>query len=105
MFVYSNENPRFHSNRLDLTADEYEKSDRIEDFSKCKTLDDIIAIFEDLVDKELHLVGSRGYVYHSGSLLSMMKHLKEEKRDIDDAYYWSLYPRSGMLRHSIMSLV
>lgn len=83
------------SNRIDTNRCECRALQTIKtDFSKCLTTDEIRDILETLNGLNLHIVGSRGFVYHSGKLAEGL---------VDDQYLApTMFPRTFGLRQAVI---
>lgn len=105
MFVYSEEAYSPSTNRLAHYDDNYFHSEYMVDFSNYDDLDDIIAIFEDLLSKNLHIIGSRCYVYHSQGVLDTLKGMKQRHEEGLAIMGIITLPRTGGLRSTVMTIL
>lgn len=106
MLVYSEERQSMQSNRLHYFSDQYQQSDREVDFRSCNTFDELIIKLKDLEEHNLHLVGSRDYVYHSGSMIGVLESIKY-RLSIDPNYkvtFWNLLTRTAGLRETAIKI-
>lgn len=95
----------FYSNRLLLLADSYEKSEETVDFFQYKSLDEIVGKLLELESQDLHLEGTRGYVYHSGRMANVVKTFKKNV-EFDTIYLpATLLTRTGGLRWAVLKLL
>lgn len=106
MLVYSEERQSMQSNRLHYFSDHYQQSDREVDFRNCTTFDELIALLKELEENNLHLIGSRDYVYHSGSMISVLESIKY-LLSIDPNYqvtFWNVLTRTAGLRETAIKI-
>lgn len=105
MLVYSEEKRSFDSNRLHYFEEHYENSDQKVDFSKIQSFEDLIFTLDMLAEQNLHLVGTRGYVYHSKAMSDLVLSYKEAKEKGHQATLpWNLLTRTGGLRAKTIEL-
>lgn len=96
MLVYSNETP-VTGNRLSKPNDHYEECDLKTDFTRRKTVQDIVISLESMCAHNIHIVGSRGYVYHTGKLAKDLIGMH-----CMGYYQWNVFPRSCGLREALI---
>lgn len=104
MLVYSEETKSSLTNRLRYLEDVYLPSDTEADFTACTTFEEVLRLLEYLETNNLHLVGSRGYVYHSGAMKETVE-LIQDTADInpdDTITFWNLLTRTAGLRETVM---
>lgn len=66
------------SNRINTVQSEYTAFENIEvDFSTCLTTDEVRDCLEKMNKLGMHIMGSRGYVYHSQKLADMIEFVDE----------------------------
>lgn len=106
MLVISNEEPLTNSNRLAKPSDRYQVSDDTIDFESNETFDDMIGMLDELLNDDLHIVGSRNFVYHSQCMRDVVIQMKEKCIEgfSSTMIPFNHLPRTGNLRDTAIRL-
>lgn len=106
MLIYSEEQKLPLNNRLRYLEDQYLPSEAEVGFSACTTFEEVLRLLEYLEANNLHLVGSRGCVYHSSAMKETVEMI-QDTADInpdDKITFWSLLTRTAGLRETVMKV-
>lgn len=106
MLVYSEEKQTYDSNRLHYFAEHYQPVDQKVNFKKCESFDELIEKLKEMNSLHFHLIGTRGYVYHSASMIQVIMAVKShyENNPSHQITFWNLLTRTGGLREIAIKL-
>jgi hypothetical protein len=75
-------------------------------FDEVRTVEDMKAVLQDMIDNQYNIVGTYDRVFHSGRMLGVVEHLerKREQMDSEDQFIaqqnWVLFTRGCNLRRA-----